>query len=217
MSNQINYKQKYQELKMKFMESVDAAFRIGFEQGAQQAAQDQMMQQQQQQAEMEAQAMAGQQAGAGDGADFGANGAEGSQPGAEQMANPNGEPDSQNPAGSELDQHIEKLESMLKSDEKDGLVAAIANLKGFSAKLVQAAEMKKSYAAIPKIAQALHKPAFKMSKQASHNMNDNAKAAVTMQHKIVSDIMKSWDEEESKAGKDIKQILNIEGLAKKEK
>lgn len=209
-ANQINYKQKYQELKMKFMESVDAAYRIGFEQGAQQAAMDQMVMQQQQQAEMEA-------AAAGGGPDFSGNGAEGSPAGAEQQANPNaGQIESENPAGSELDQHIAKLESMLKSDKKEDMEAAIASLRGYQAKMTQAIELKKSAQAIPAIAKALHKPAFKIGKQASHNMSSNAKAAVTMQHKIVEDIMKSWENEEEKASKEIKSVLNVEGLSKSE-
>lgn len=217
MSNQINYKQKYQELKMKFMESVDAAFRLGFEQGAVQAQQDQMMMQQQQQAEA-------QQNAIGQG-----NGAEGSPAGAEQQANPNGgqigdmEPDSENPAGSELDQHIAKLESMLKAETPANpadLILLTEQIRGAKRKMSEQAatarEMKKSQAAIPGIVKALHKPAFKLGVQASHNMNSNAKAAVGMQEKIVSDIMKSWEDEEQKAASGVKKILSIENLTKKE-
>jgi hypothetical protein len=210
MSNQVNYKQKYEELKMKFMESVDQAFRLGFEQGAVQGMQDAQMQQQQVQQEADQNA-----AGIGQG-----QGSEGSPAGAEQMANPNGgsvgdmEPDSENPAGSELDQHIAKLESMVsKAETKPAdLLKAISELqslrKSQAAQITFGREMKKSYQAIPGIAQALHKPAFKMSQQASHNMNSNAKAAVGMQEKIVGDIMKSWEEEEKNATSDIQKILN---------
>lgn len=211
-SNQINYKQKYQELKLKYMESVDAAFRLGYEQGAQQAAQDQMAMQQQQQAEMQQQQQAG-------GPDFSGHGAEGSPAGAEQQANPNqgSTIDSENPAGSELDQHIAKLESMLKGEVKaEDLKKTLDGFKAVQAKIQLAGEMKKSTAAIAGIAKALHKPEFKIGKVASHNMNDSAKRAVSMQHDIVSNIMKSWDEEEKKTGKDINAILNIEGLIKKE-
>lgn len=212
-SNGINYKQKYQELKMKYMEAVDTAFRLGFEQGMVQAEQNQMMQQQQAQQEMEMAQAQGQQIGQG-------HGAEGSPAGEEQMQNPNGGgmPDTENPAGSELDQHIEKLESMLKSEKLDpkdasALVGKISDLRK---SMKQEAELKKSAAAISAIARALHKPAFKIGQNASHNMNNSAKAAVTMQHKIVTDIMKSWDVEESAANNSIKKILDIEGLNKKE-
>jgi hypothetical protein len=212
MSNsQVNYKQKYEELKMKFMEAVDQAFRIGFEQGAVQGMQDAQMQQQQMQAEQQAQA----QGGIGQG-----QGSEGSPAGAEQMANPNGgsvgdmEPDSENPAGSELDQHIAKLESMVSKAEASptDLAKAISELqslrKAEAAKITFNREMKKSQAAVPGIVKALHKPAFKLGVQASHNMNSNAKQAVGMQAKIVEDIMKSWEEEEKSATSDIQKILN---------
>lgn len=204
MSNQINYKQKYMELKQKFMESVDAAFRLGFEQGSVQAQQDQMMQQQQQAQEAEQAAAAGM-----------GGGAEGSQPGAEQMANPNGADSavSENPAGSEFDQHIAKLESMIAKTETtpEDLKKAVGELqslrKSMKASEEQAREMKKSQAAIPGIVKALHKPAFKIGAQASHNMNANAKAAVGMQHKIVTDIMKSWEDEEKRATSSIQKII----------
>jgi hypothetical protein len=67
--------------------------------------------------------------------------------------------------------------------------------------------MKKSYKAIPAIAKALHKPAFKIGQQASHNMTSNAKAAVGMQEKIVSDLMKAMADEETKATNSIQNIL----------
>jgi hypothetical protein len=211
MSNsQVNYKQKYEELKMKFMESVDAAFRMGFEQGAVQGMQDAQMQQQQMQAEQQAQGAAGIGQG---------QGSEGSPAGAEQMANPNGGgiedvPDTENPAGSELDQHIAKLESMVSKAEASpaDLAKAISELqslrKAEAAKITFNREMKKSQAAVPGIVKALHKPAFKLGVQASHNMNSNAKQAVGMQAKIVEDIMKSWEEEEKSATSDIQKILN---------
>ena len=206
MSNQVNYKQKYEELKMKYMQDVDTAFRLGFEQGSVQGQQDAQMAQQQAEAEAQNAAMGG-------------GGSEGSPAGAEQQANPNGgnigdmEPDSENPAGSELDQHIAKLESMVSKSETtpEDLKKAISDIKSFR---TQAVEMKKSSMAISGIAKALHKPAFKIGKQASHNLTDNAKKAVGMQEKIVSDIMKSWAEEEKTASNSISKILGIEGLKK---
>lgn len=209
MSNSpVDYKQKYLSLKIKFMESVDTAFRLGFEQGSVQAQQDQMMMQQQQ-------AQEAQQNAIGQG-----NGSEGSPAGAEQMANPNGgnvgsmEPDSENPAGSELDQHIAKLESMVSKSETstEDIMKAIKDIKDFRYNSV---EMKKSHKAISGIAKVLHKPDFNIGVQASHNMNSNAKQAVGLQHKIVSDIMKSWEDEENKATSDIQKILESSFLDKK--
>lgn len=212
MSSQVNYKQKYEELKLKFMESVDTAFRLGFEQGSVQGMQDAQMQQQQMQAEQDAQMQ--QNAGIGQG-----QGSEGSPAGTEQMENPNGGgiedvPDSENPAGSELDQHIAKLESMVSKSETPfaDLAKTLSELKSIRkaelAKVSFNREMKKSTQAISGISKALHKPAFKLGVQASHNMNSNAKQAVGMQTKIVDDIMKSWEEEEKSATSDIQKILN---------
>lgn len=197
------------------MHSVDVAFRLGYEQGAKEAQMDQMVQQQQEQ-----QAMEQQQAGAmgdpsqgGAPQDPGADSA-GQEPqvqGQEQM-----EPASEHPDGSELDQHIAKLEGMLGKSEPEEMIKALHELKSFRKSQLQAIELKKSYEAISGISKALHKPAFKLSRQASHNMNDNAKKAVSLQHKIVDDVMKKWEEEEYKAAKNIHQILSVEGLVKKE-
>lgn len=202
MSSQVNYKQKYEDLKLKYMQDVDTAFRLGFEQGAVQGQQDAMMAQQAQQQAQQDQIGQGQ-------------GSEGSPAGAEQMANPNGgempqEPDSENPAGSEFDQHIAKLESMVSKSETspEDLKKAVADIKSLRKSMETARELKKSYAAIPGIAKALHKPSFKIGVQASHNMTANAKQAVGMQEKIVSDIMKSWEDEEKRATSDIQKILD---------
>lgn len=232
MAGEVNWKAKYRELKAKYMESVDMAFRLGFEQGGQQAQQDQAMQQQQQQAELEQAAAAGMNGGGPDGAPGGPPGAPGKQP---QVDDGSGGPtmpagpgkgiespeqqDSQHPDGSELDQHIAKLEGMLgKSEELDVnvLKETVNNLKSLQKSFREQIELKKSAAAIPKIAAALHKPKFKLGVQASHNMNSTAKAAVTMQHKIVEDIMEKWESEEKRASSDILSQLNIEGLTKKE-
>lgn len=193
MSGQgVDYKVKYLELKQKFMNSVDTAFRLGYEQGAQAASQQQAEQQQQMDHE---QTMASMQP----------------QPGQPQTDQETPQPNSANPQGTELDQHIAKLEGMLGQPnvDKAELQKAIDDLKF-------GLELKKSSEAIPAIARALHKPSFNLGKLAVHNMNDSAKKAVTLQHKIVNDVMKGFAEEESRAKKDIRNILNIEGLTKGE-
>lgn len=219
--SQINYKQKYQELKMKYMESVDAAFRIGFEQGAQQEQQNQMAQQQQQQAEMAAAQAAGMggQPGQPGQPDAGQDGQE--------IPGQNGAPGEES-GGTELDQHIAQLESMLgQSSQPDAsgedikkslgeLGKVIEDMKKLKGKIHLESELKKSARAIPEIAKALHKPKFKIGVQASHNMNSNARSAVTLQEKIVNDVMKSWAEEEVNASKEIQKVLTLEGLSKKE-
>jgi len=231
MAGEINYKQKYQELKAKYMNAVDVAFRLGFEEGAKQSQVDQANQ------AMQAAAAAppGQDPsqnnnGAPGTPDQGAapdkSGAPSVQPtpaaGVNATANgaqgPAPMQESENPAGSELDQHIAELEAMIKKSEdpSEDLSKSLDVLKQISKNLKFEAEMKKSYAAIPAIAKALHKPAFKFGVQAAHNLNSNAKASVTMHHKIVNDIMEKWETEEGKAGKDILAALSVEGVTKGE-
>jgi hypothetical protein len=216
--SQINYKQKYEEIKAKYMQDVDTSFRLGFEQGFVQAQQESMVQQQQMQQE---QAQNQQKVGQG-------YGAEGSPAGEEQMQNPNGgsveqlELESENPAGSELDQHIQKLESMIAKSEtsKEDLAQAVNHIqflrRSMSVQAGLSRDLKKSARAISGITKALHKPAFKFSQTASANMNDSAKKAVTIQEKIVTDVMQSWSEEEQKASQSISNILSVQGLIQKD-
>jgi len=192
-----SYKKKYAELKAKWMESVDLAFRLGLEQGMQQAQLESMQQEQAMQAQQQEVAAA--------------QGGQPGQPGQnpEEQAAPQ-----ENPMGSELDQHLNELESMLGKSEisPDDLKKAINSVKS----LKQTIELKKSAQAIKGIAAVLHKPAFKMGKQATHQLDDNAKRTLTLQEQIVNDVFKSWDTKEQKATNGIQQILEIEGLVKKD-
>lgn len=237
MPGEVNYKQKYMELRAKYMNAVDVAFRLGFEEGGKQSQLDNANQQVQQ-AQAEKQAMAGAAPGQppaennngapgtpdqGSGADK--SGAPSIQPAPVDPAKPApaagpGGPapmkESENPEGSELDQHIAKLESMIQKSEDPAadLKKSLDELKELSKNIKYQAELKKSAEAIPAIAKALHKPQFKFGVQAAHNLNSTAKSAVSMHHNIVKNIMEKWEKEESKAGKDILSALNVEGVTK---
>lgn len=205
---EINWKSKYQSLKDKFMESVDAAFRLGYEQGAQEAQVQQMQQAQQQQAEAEmAQA---QMEGQGD---------EQQDPNAEQGQEQGPPQDSAHPGGSELDQHISQLEGMLGKGEMDmaTLIKSVTAIRKFQKDIVLQQGLAKSAAAIPEIAKNLHKPKFKMSANATHNLSNSAKAAVNMQEKVVTEIMAKWDEESKTSSTNILDVIKVEGLTKGEK
>lgn len=201
-----NYKAKYEEIKAKWMSSVDAAFRLGYEQGAKEAQMNQMMEQQQQQAELAAAQVGAPQGQPGKDAQPGQE----PQPGEEQPQ----EPDSQHPDGSELDQHIAQLEGMLGKGEVSvtDLNKTLNDLKSLQKSYKGQLELRKSAQAVKGIIKALHKPEFKISQQANHNMSKNAKESVNMQQKIVQDIFKSWADQEKKASKDILSTLNVEGL-----
>ncbi len=112
--------------------------------------------------------------------------------------------------GSDIDSHIEQLEQLLGKSEfnKDDLQKAIDGMK-----------LSKQMA---NINHNLHKNKQSAKKSLSipqnvlSKINDNTKKTLTLQEKIVSDIMKSWDNEEKRASKDITNVLKIEGLIKKE-
>ena len=196
MKNQ-DWKLKYSDLKLKFHDAVDVAFRLGFEQGAQQA---QVQQVQQQQAAADKAAMAAQQ-----GQDPNA------QPGEEM-------PGQEQSDGSELDQHIGTLEGMLQgsqqgSPEQAGLQKSLNGIKAFQSSLKQSHELRKSEQAIKAIAKAM-KPSFTLSKAATKNLSESGKKVLNMQEQIVEDLMKAMDEEQAKATQTITKTLDYEQLLK---
>lgn len=195
MKNQ-DWKLKYQDLKLKFHDAVDVAFRLGYEAGAQGA---QVQQAQQQQADAQAAeqaAMMGQDP----------NAAEQGMPGQEQSD------------GSELDQHIGTLEGMLGqskpgSPEQASLQKSLDGIKAFKIDLKNKYDFKKSEKAINAIGKALKTP-FTLSKAATKNLSEPAKKALNMQEQIVADLMKSFDEEEKKVSEAVTKTLNLEQVLK---
>lgn len=214
MSAEVNYKNKYMALRAKYMADVDMSFRLGMEQGAMQEQQNQMAEQQAQQQAAEQAAMAGQ---GQPGGNFGDE-----QPGQPAEGAPGEQPNdaAAGQGGSELDQHISQLEGLIAKSESMSsnpeIKKSLENLKTMRKNELFKIEMRKSDMAVKGIARALHKPAFKFGVQASHNLNANAKQAVSLQHKIVNDVLAKMQEEESRASTDIKNILSVEGLTKKE-
>lgn len=224
--SQVNYKEKYLQLKQRFQESVDVAFRLGYEQGAQAQQQQQMQQQQQQVADQQA---AQAQAAAG-GGQFGGDPGEG---GEDQGAAPGGAPGAQlsedsrgvgqqaqgagGTAGpSELDNHIGELEGLMAKAEYgtegwETLKKSIDTLKSYKS----AVDFKKNEQLIKSIGENLRKP-LKLNIKANHNIAPNAKSALTLQHKIVGDIMDQWDKEEKGIPTEITKILASESLVKKD-
>lgn len=224
MPAEINYKKKYLELRSKYIGDLDMAFRLGVENGAQQAQQQQALDAQAQVREEKMQLQQAQAAGApGQMGSEGENGPPSTeQPGQESApaesgvsapagANASG-PEAAPQQSTELDTHISQLESMLGSNPSPEIKKSLEAIVSLRKAEKQAIEMKKSEKAISGIVNALHKPQFKLGVQASHNMTDNGKKALSLQHKIVNDVMKSFAEEEAKAEKDIKNILQIENL-----
>jgi len=229
MPGEVNYKAKYLELRAKYMSAVDVAFRLGFEEGAKQSQMDQANQQMQDTAAKEQAMLNAKPEPPGKENNNGALGTpdQGAAPdksGAPSIKPTPVEPaqggapmkESENPDGTELDKYISTLESMVQKSESpnDDLKKSLDEIRSIREDLKFKAELRKSAEAIPEIAKALHKPAFKFGVQATHNLNTTAKSALTMHHKIVNDIMEKWEKEEHKANKDILSALNIEGITK---
>ena len=191
MKNQ-DYKLKYNDLKIKFMDAVDLAFRLGFEQGAQNA--------QVQQAQAAAAAQPGQP------------GQDPNAPPGEDMNSP------ESPDGSELDSHINTLEGMLAgskqgSPDQAALQKSLNEVKAFQLSLKTASDLKKSEKAIAEIGKAV-KGTFTISKKAAQNLSQPAQKALNSQEQIIDDLMKSFDEEQKKAVSTIEKTLGFEQLLK---
>lgn len=214
--SEVNYKRKYIELRTKFISSVDVAFRLGVEQGMQQA---QVQQAQQQQADAQAmqQAAAGGQPGQpGEG---GAPGEEGGQPG-EQPGNPA----SEHPEGSELDQHISQLEQAMGKAEHEhelykDLKKSLDGFKAIKASYEHAAMLRKNDAAIRTITKNMNKHKLApraMNERARNNLSSQQKSTLDLQQKIVDDMFKSWDAEETDMVGKVLEAIGNEGKLKKE-
>jgi hypothetical protein len=195
MNNQ-DWKLKYQDLKLKFHDAVDVAFRLGFEQGANNA---QLQQAQQDQASAQA--------------------AQGGMPGQDPNAQPGQEMNSpESPDGSELDQHIGQLESMLQKADPTSMEAlslkkSLDGIKAFQSSLKQAYDLKKSEKAIAAISKAM-KPKFTIGNGIIKNLSPSGEKALNSQQQIVDDLMKSFEAEEKKAAESIAKTLSLEQVLK---
>ena len=192
MQNQ-DYKLKYKDLKLKFMDAVDVAFRLGIEQGLQQAQIQQLQQQQAQQEQM------AQQQG---------------QPGQEQEDHSQEQGPQDDQDGSELDSHINELESMLHKTETSSPEYAVLSKSITGMKSMQA-KMKKKHAdkMIHSIGRAMKKP-FIIGEKAQRNMSEPAKKSLNMQEELVKNIIDGWQKEEQDVFAKVTKTLGVEGILK---
>ena len=205
MAGKIDYKQKYQELKAKFMSSVDSAWQDGYQHGMQDS-QVEQANQQQQQADQMAMAANGQP-------QIGQEAA----PGEEQAEGQPGQPQSQNPNGDELDQHIQKLEGMLGKSEISSLdlgdlKKTLSDIRSLQVQI----NLNKSMASIKNIKMGKLQKSTPLSPRVEANLPEPAKKALNMQEKIIEDVFKKWSQDESQATNAISNILNVDGIVKKD-
>ena len=208
----LDYKQKYLDIKAKFISSMDTAYRIGYEQGQK----DNQLQQLQQQQEMQQQQMAAMQQQM--------MGMQQQQPGQEDPSAMNPEDqaaqfeDAQNQemvdnGVSELEAGIAELSELLGKSESDKAAAApLLESLAKSLKTIntgrQAQELKKNLESIKKIAKSAD-TTKKLSISFDKNAKTHQKQALNMQQRIVSGIMEKWEKEEEEASKDILASLKL--------
>lgn len=176
----VDYKKKYQEIRLRFVEAIDASYKQGYSQGALDTRQEMMSQQLQQQAQMQNQAIGQPQQLLTSQTNMSA-------PKVQQDDSLNGD----------LDQHIAALEELVNKNEisPDDLKKSIQGLRLFT-KEIQQKPKGKSY---------------------TYNMSEESKRDLSMQEKIVSDILNKWEQEAQTTDSDIMRALGVEGvLSKKE-
>jgi hypothetical protein len=200
-----DYKAKYNDLKMKYLNTVDLSWRLGYEQGLKDAQTEQAQQQQ-----MQSDAMNQQTAGA-------QPGEESAVPGTEEKSEAQ-PPVSQNPNGDdELGQHIEKLESMLgKAEitpfELQDLKKTLNDIRSLQVSI----NLTKSMESIKNVKMGKLNKSQAFSPRAIANLPEQSKKALTLQEKIVADVFTKWAKDESQASSAISSILNVDGITKKD-
>jgi hypothetical protein len=189
-----DYKVKYLDIRSKLKESTDVAYRLGYERGMKDGTQAAQMQQMQQQAQMQQAMMQGGQPGAP-----GEDPSQGGEmpPGAEQGGEmpPGGDEAMQGaPApeemgdeqgGSELDQHINELESLVSKGEKPTVLS------------------------IRKAVEAL----AGIRKNQKNAWQKKAEKIVPAQKSLVDNILKKWESEAKKPSAGLEEIIKQHGLS----
>ncbi len=209
----IDYKQKYLDIKAKFISSMDTSYRIGYEQGQKDAQlqnlQQQQEMQQQQMAAMQQQMMGGMQQQSGQQEDPSAMNPEDQ---ASQFEDAQNQEMVDNGV-SDLEAGIAELSELLGKSESDkGAAAPLLEALAKSLKNIntarQAQELKKNLESIKKIAKSSDKTK-KLSISFDKNAKTHQKQALNMQQRIVSGIMEKWEKEEEEASKDILAGLKL--------
>lgn len=229
MSKGIDYKQKYLELRARFVAATTDSFQMGYEKGYNEATVDAQAQQAQDQM-AQAQAMQQQAMGMdgegqeGDGNQFGnPNDQDQMQPGMD----PQSADDAHMQAGAtEIGGHLDQLDSLVNKNEKKTIKAAdiaaiLEAMKPSLRKITEAkqsTDLRRSMSKAEKNAKKhiarVNKTVKKFSKGYESNMTANNKKTLSMQETIVSDMMKKWDVEDKDVLSSIEGVLTTENRVK---
>jgi hypothetical protein len=189
-----DYKAKYNDLKMKYLNTVDLSWRLGYEQGLKDAQTEQAQQQQMQSDAMDQQA-AGTQPGE-----------ESAAPGTEEKSEAQ-PPVSQNPNG---DDELGKAE--ITPFELQDLKKTLNDIRSLQVSI----NLTKSMESIKNVKMGKLNKSQAFSPRAIANLPEQSKKALTLQEKIVADVFTKWAKDESQASSAISSILNVDGITKKD-
>lgn len=196
-----DWKMKYQEIRGKLKEATDVAWRLGYERGMkdgnQQAQMQQMAQMQQQQAAMMGGGQPGQPGAPGQdpmaggdpmaqGADVSGMppGAEGGEEGQDPMMGAGAPEEGAEGVGSELDSHINELQSLVSKGQKPSVVD------------------------IRKVVDSL----AGIRKSQKNSWAKKVEKIVPAQKKVVDSILQKWEKEAKKPSTELEAIIQEHGL-----
>jgi len=176
-----DYRVKYIDLRSKLVESTDVAYRLGYEEGLKKGQEQAQQQMEQQQAEMEQQQMMAQQGMEGQEGQMpqgmeGQEGQEGQMPQGmegQESQMPQGQEEFE---GSEIDQHINELESLVAKGEKPKVtdirkaVLALAGLR--KSQKIKASELKATASSQRNIVKNILKSFEKETKEEYQGLED---------------------------------------------
>lgn len=174
-----DYKQKYLQLRAKYLEAADVSFRLGYEQGMKDAMMQQMQQQMQMQQEAEAAAMQGAQEGELSPEEQAQMEAESGAPMEEAPPEAADQEGMSNSMGSELDQHIEELASLVAKGEKPSILS-------MREKVDELVSLRKSQ---------------------KQKMSGKMKQNVSAQKSFVDNLLKKWETESKDTVSDLEEII----------
>lgn len=182
-----SYKAKYHEIRSKLISATDVAYRLGYEQGLKEGEQAAQRVQEQEQMAMEQAALAGQgmpgEAGMEGGIDAAAGASDPEQSPTEEAID---DAEMMNAAqgGTELDQHIDELESLVAKGEKPKVTDIRKAVEALSS-------VRKSY---------------------KEKTKKRQKKVVSAQKQFVDNILKSWDTEQKEVAENLEDIIKEHGL-----
>jgi hypothetical protein len=189
----MDYKAKYKEMRAQLIKSSDLAFRLGYEQGMKDAQVENMQMQMEQQAQQMAQQAAmmqggqpgqeGQPMSEEEAAMQEQGGAPQDEQGMEQ-AQMEEEQEMEPGQGTELDNHINELESLVAKGEKPTVT-----------------DLRKAVEALSNV-----------RKNQKAKMKANKPAVATAQKKLVDNILGKWERESKMTAENLEELIATEGL-----